>query len=152
MSAPRSGRTRDAFKQAAVQSRCEVCRWRPPKALRASPAAKGLLHAHHVVPVSCGGPDDHENLILVCPTCHAVAHAMGAIVPVADRKVWAGPLNKRELFWCFALLERPTDYAVLARIGHDVARYMAALYEEAERMNNPRRGLVVMRGGARRFA
>src|SRR5678816_2975650 len=36
---------------------CEHCAWRPPSA--------ELLHAHHVIPLSCGGQDHIDNLIIL---------------------------------------------------------------------------------------
>ena len=32
------------------------------------------LEVHHIVPVSCGGGDEPENLITLCKTCHAERH------------------------------------------------------------------------------
>lgn len=39
--------------------RCVVC------------GAHDYLHIHHIVPTSLGGPVDEENLVVLCPTCHA---------------------------------------------------------------------------------
>lgn len=36
--------------------------------------SESLVHLHHVVPVSDGGPDTRENCLLLCPNCHAIAH------------------------------------------------------------------------------
>ena len=50
--------------------RCAVCGWQIPK---------GFQHGcefHHVIPVCEGGPDDNTNLVLLCPNCHAKAHAV----------------------------------------------------------------------------
>lgn len=33
-----------------------------------------ILQAHHIVEKSNGGSDDLENLMLLCPTCHALQH------------------------------------------------------------------------------
>lgn len=30
---------------------------------------------HHIIPKKVGGTDDHENLTVLCPNCHRVAHA-----------------------------------------------------------------------------
>jgi hypothetical protein len=48
---------------------CEVCGWKPP--------ARRVLAVHHVIPVSCGGGDEFENLILLCPNHYALAHTIG---------------------------------------------------------------------------
>ena len=50
---------------------CEHCRWTPP--------APRMLHAHHVFPISFGGSDTLDNLIVLCPNCHAVAHPFPAL-------------------------------------------------------------------------
>jgi len=44
---------------------CNACEWR---------VLEGAICAHHIVPLSCGGESTLENLILLCPNCHAVAH------------------------------------------------------------------------------
>lgn len=141
------------FKRAAKRAQCEVCRWRPPEALRVVEEGRGILHAHHVFPVACGGPDTAENLILVCPSCHVIAHRLGRMIDGgADAKVWSGPQSRRELFACFAILKRPSEFAVLAKYRFDYVRYIEARHAEAETMNNPHRGLFVIRGATRRFA
>jgi hypothetical protein len=33
-----------------------------------------ILRVHHRVPVSLGGTDEVENLVLLCPNCHALVH------------------------------------------------------------------------------
>lgn len=48
---------------------CEVCGWRPVEAK--------LLHAHHVIPLTCGGTDAARNTLVLCPNHHAVAHHLG---------------------------------------------------------------------------
>lgn len=54
---------------------CEVCQWRLP--LEAGGDVRGL-HGHHVAPINEGGsPDDPENVIVVCPNHHTIAHALG---------------------------------------------------------------------------
>lgn len=54
-----------------------------------------VLHAHHIVPRSQGGPDEPENVITLCDLCHAV-------VTKRWHKPWFGELTdqkKRELEW-----------------------------------------------------
>lgn len=50
---------------------CEVCGWvpRPPLGRRA-------INAHHLTPTTAGGSDLADNLIPLCPNCHALAHAI----------------------------------------------------------------------------
>ena len=35
------------------------------------------LQVHHIVPVSNGGEDKHENLIVLCYECHTIVHQQG---------------------------------------------------------------------------
>jgi 5-methylcytosine-specific restriction endonuclease McrA len=62
--------------------RCEAC----------GLTVTGLLHLHHVVPVSRGGKNHRWNLALLCPNCHARAHQIDRAAPEAQR-----PSNAREL-------------------------------------------------------
>lgn len=143
---PRKARVVSDFK-AGNKARCEVCKWRPPEALREVAGGVGLLHGHHVVPVACGGADHPDNLILVCPTCHTIAHRMGTMVPVDGRKEWWGPQSPAELRLCFAVLSRPKEYARLKGYGHSFTVLYEHLHAEALEMNTPTRGLSVLRGG-----
>jgi hypothetical protein len=36
------------------------------------------LRVHHVVPASLGGTDEIENLVLLCPNCHALVHVLSS--------------------------------------------------------------------------
>lgn len=69
--------------------RCEACRWSPP----CGPAWDGILHAHHVVPLSDGGDDARSNLVVLCPNCHALAHKVWAAL-----RAISGPLSGRSSF------------------------------------------------------
>ncbi|MDR3314315.1 MAG: HNH endonuclease, partial [Oscillospiraceae bacterium] len=33
-----------------------------------------VIHIHHILPRGRGGSNAPENLICLCPTCHAIAH------------------------------------------------------------------------------
>ncbi|MFH0775096.1 MAG: HNH endonuclease [bacterium] len=35
---------------------------------------ENIIEIHHIVPISEGGPDTEENLIVVCPNCHTLIH------------------------------------------------------------------------------
>jgi len=37
-----------------------------------------LLRVHHIVPVSLGGTDEIENLVLLCPNCHTLVHLLSS--------------------------------------------------------------------------
>lgn len=62
---------------------CEFCQWKPPqipqRSLSKARRASQFLHVHHVVPRKRGGAEDFGNLILLCPTHHALAHAIDPI-------------------------------------------------------------------------
>ncbi len=71
------------FKKARKKSdsaRCDVCSWEPPAVLEwvRKGCVKNLLHAHHCIPLALGGADDDSNLVLLCPTCHALADDIGS--------------------------------------------------------------------------
>lgn len=47
--------------------------------------ARAFVHAHHVEPLAEGGADVGENLVVLCPNCHARLHARTfAIEPRED--------------------------------------------------------------------
>jgi hypothetical protein len=51
-----------------IGKECEVCKW-PRNAIMAR-----YLQKHHIQPQCNGGTDGPENLTLLCPSCHAIAH------------------------------------------------------------------------------
>jgi 5-methylcytosine-specific restriction endonuclease McrA len=36
--------------------------------------SEAICDIHHIIPRSKGGTDDHDNLTILCPNCHRVAH------------------------------------------------------------------------------
>lgn len=126
---------------------CEICRWRPPVALRGAEGLS-LLHGHHILPIACGGTDSHDNLILVCPTHHAIAHQLGRMVRVAGAAnyEWRGPRSRRELLGCLAVLDRAEEYKLLKWREHNFLRLLDDSHVEALAMNAPHRGLTLLRG------
>lgn len=76
-----------SYKRTRAETGCEVCGW----SLGAD--AWEALHAHHVVPLSCGGADSYDNLIALCPNHHAIAHRTGR----RDYYRWTGPRSKGQL-------------------------------------------------------
>ncbi|MBI3768219.1 MAG: HNH endonuclease [Deltaproteobacteria bacterium] len=54
-----------------AQFRCEVC----GDSLGDTEAARRYVQAHHVEPLSVFGPDVQQNLVVLCPSCHAKMHA-----------------------------------------------------------------------------
>lgn len=73
------------------QAICTACLWRPPALIGVT-----ILHAHHIVPLSAGGTDSPSNLVLLCPTCHALAHRTGRLTGVGQRD-WSGPRTETAL-------------------------------------------------------
>ena len=73
---------------------CRCCTWMPPFTLD-NPT--GLLHAHHIVEVSKGGGNGADNLIVLCPNCHAVAGRLTAEREAANHD--APTLTRPELLF-----------------------------------------------------
>jgi hypothetical protein len=125
--AKRSGRVKDDFKTSRTNgrgvSRCEGCGWAPPLAMRAldERAFTRLLHAHHVVPIACGGADEASNLVLVCPTCHSIAHALGEMVTRQGRTVWEGPAERAHLIFELRTIRSPKAWAAYVGRGRNAA-------------------------------
>ena len=55
---------------------CEVCLWDCSIYKSAAFSRITLLQPHHVIPRGKGGTDDDDNLVLLCPNDHALAHGM----------------------------------------------------------------------------
>ena len=77
---------------------CDACEWRPPKAMRHTDRPR-VMHAHHVIPRSCGGADTLENMILLCPNCHGLTHCLwrSAALPGWAPRKWHGPRTPHDL-------------------------------------------------------
>lgn len=76
-----------SLKRARAEAGCEACSW------TLGPEHWRTLHAHHVIPLSCGGEDTNENMVVLCPNHHAVAHARWR----RDYNRWTGPRNRAQL-------------------------------------------------------
>lgn len=87
---------------------CEHCLWRAPDS--------SLLHAHHVVPLACGGDDAVENLIVLCPTCHALAHYVTSRSNYQRR--YSGPRTALELRRWIAHAKHPSKLRELQQAHH----------------------------------
>lgn len=91
------------------EMRCAVCKWAPPAQI-AVRRGLNLLHAHHVVPLACGGSNDEENLVILCPNHHALAHRVGQ----QNGARWYGAPTPNELVAeLTALEEAPQDWLLL---------------------------------------
>lgn len=88
--------------------RCEVCGWGPPQRLRdigLDLDKMALVHAHHVVPLEFGGADAVENLVLLCPNHHAIAHRLGDGRSRSGKtRYWNGPRSREALIHELKLL------------------------------------------------
>ena len=53
-----------------------------------NPGCRGILtlDIHHLVPVSDDGPDSPENLLALCPNCHALYHS--GQIPAESIRAW----------------------------------------------------------------
>lgn len=86
---------------------CEHCRWR-------TPYGSELLHAHHVIPLSCGGPDTIDNLIILCPNCHAIAHFVAP--RTNSTRQYSGPQTAAELRQWMSAARKPNELSKLRRV------------------------------------
>lgn len=52
-----------------------------------NPELNAVFEVHHIIPVSMGGSDDEENLILLCSNCHKIvgAYINGEFIPPKDK-------------------------------------------------------------------
>lgn len=57
-------------------AKCDVCGFTPPREFAT------ILNTHHFIPFLQGGGNSLGNLMLVCPTCHAICHR---IIRVSDK-------------------------------------------------------------------
>lgn len=55
------------------------------------------LHAAHIVPVWAGGSNDHSNLHLLCPGCHAISECVGGLRYWRWFKWWG--MGKMVRYW-----------------------------------------------------
>ena len=53
-----------------------------------------LNHAHHVLPLAWGGPDEPDNRVPLCPTGHAIVHVLLRDWVRAGRQLNRGYVNR----------------------------------------------------------
>jgi len=68
-SGPALNKAKEESKKATAA--CEVCAWAPPAFVR-----RRVMEVHHVHPVTFGGTSSGFNLVVICPNCHELAHAI----------------------------------------------------------------------------
>jgi hypothetical protein len=66
---------------------CDICGYVPPREFST------ILHVHHFIPFSSGGGNSLNNLMLVCPTCHAICHK---IIRVSENLL---PNTRKSFIW-----------------------------------------------------
>ena len=94
------------------EMRCAVCQWMPPPEI-AVRRGLALLHAHHVVPLACGGSKDEDNLVILCPNHRALAHRVGQ----QNGAKWYGASTPNELIEELTTLDRaPKDWLRLRAV------------------------------------
>lgn len=97
-------RSLKAQRAKAGEMRCAVCQWVPPPPI-AIRRGLDLLHAHHVVPLACGGSNGQENLVILCPNHHALAHRVGQ----QNGSRWYGAPTPSDLIAELTALERDPE-------------------------------------------
>jgi hypothetical protein len=100
--------------------RCEVCGWHPPSWRNRT--GSSLLQMHHITPVCRDGSHEHDNIALLCPNHHALAHL---VWPNYRRARWCGPESRDE----FMRILRRVD-ADPETWPEEVAGRMSALISE----------------------
>ena len=84
------------FRIKAITDTCEYCGWKPPEAR--------LLHVHHVTALAAGGSDTPDNIVVLCPNHHALAHYATS----RAFREHCGPATRAELFSVLAAPCRPS--------------------------------------------
>lgn len=105
--------------QRAGDLACEVCGWKLPEHLNAGSEVTAV-HAHHIIPKQVGGTDAPENLALLCPNHHCIAHRVGHVMRRNGTRVYLGPLTREALFEELRIAEDPAAREERARRVLDV--------------------------------
>ena len=79
---------------AAYHGECAVCHWWIPEWMGCYKKKETLhgLNYHHIIPIAEGGTSENENVVLLCPNCHKMAHA--GLIPIDDLKKRTIPKEK----------------------------------------------------------
>ena len=108
---------------------CEICNW-----------GKGrYLHHHHIIPLSELGEDCKENIIMLCPNCHAEAHKIGIEIFNAQhhligKKIDALKLKAMQTYikifleHCFPSEENP-KLTSLTNVEQTIADYLSLRFK-----------------------
>lgn len=131
--------------------RCEVCNWGPPprlKSLGFKLEALNIVQGHHIVPVSEGGPDTADNLVLLCPNHHALAHRVCVVYSKTGKtKYWQGPTTREALIYELRLLQssRDDEWTAWLASGRDYTAHLEKLEHDARIQHT--RAFTVVDGG-----
>ena len=74
------------------------------------PAHEDIIDLHHIVPISEDGPNTEENLMAVCPTCHAKIHRLRKRYSVEQLRMY------KERWGKLCALGLPLDARIALRI------------------------------------
>lgn len=77
---------------------CQCCGWAAPKDVFGT---NKLLNIHHVKRVADGGTNEWRNLAVLCPNCHAIAHAIagGRVKRIDQEEIKTGKQLIHALRW-----------------------------------------------------
>lgn len=105
---------------------CEICGWKNPVPDLFQRSTISIVQAHHIVPAACGGLATVENLILLCPNHHIIAHE----VLGKPAGIWRGPRTREELIATLKRLEsNPNQWMIEQQ--QSVTKILEAIYEYA---------------------
>ncbi len=79
-----------------------------------------LLHIHHIVPVENGGEAIIDNLITLCPTCHAECHAVELLS--IDIEEWLTYPTLKEFVCIWLSLERQIEPGLTVKEWHRTSK------------------------------
>jgi predicted restriction endonuclease len=105
------------------QVQCEICGWHAPEFLQEMLGRSCFaVNAHHVLPVACGGSDELDNLVLLCPNHHAIADLLSG-------RFNKGRGNKNNSF----ITDKAELIEMLRLIDDDPAAWQAQMEERFSR-------------------
>lgn len=117
--------TKDEFRKSI--DHCELC------------GCRRSLELHHIVPLTCGGPDNEENWIMVCVNCHARLTPRRILQRIGiDRRKEDDRVRKffpvfRLLQFCIdQITEAFPDDEFYAELKRDLRRFMYEYEKEAQ--------------------
>lgn len=88
-----------------VATACAFCGWEPPD--------PGILNAHHILPLCCGGLEEPENIVILCPNHHALSR----YVSRREGASYMGPRTRQELLDALVSPARPMpDFQEMRRL------------------------------------